>query len=469
MADFIFWNFLDDDTTANLNIRGVGIHEAGLYRGFDADLDGTLFLSLKMDQGTGVKVTLTSLATEFRGVLLTKQGVVIQRNIPAVFDVDPGDVTNDRIDLVILEHQYVFAENASVAVYKLLKGTPAPSPVPPVIANPDISIEMGELYIPSGTNLLTDAGVVYTKALVPAFADNGGHAFLDRVQNWTAEQNFAETLSLFRNNVAISPTGGLLTLTAGNSFIVDDSISVTIDSLTAKNVGTVVKLEFDIAMNINSSSGLILPPGWPNFVAVAGEQIFLERVSGPGTIWKVVGVLQHHADIATLLPDVANLQTATGESTDSPTYANENFITNGDDHNVAIGKIDQALQDHIPSWINHPFNVADFFGVTIIVGNIITNRYYLDGNVLIWQFWADGCTATSSNIVVLLPTGNVNTEFLDVASYGVSGDRGSCKVRTINLAASDDRIELVLYNGGAFPTAVLDFEFAFNVFIDLKP
>ena len=46
MAQRIYWNYQDDDSTFDLNWRTLGIFQYGRYRGFDASLDATMVLKL---------------------------------------------------------------------------------------------------------------------------------------------------------------------------------------------------------------------------------------------------------------------------------------------------------------------------------------------------------------------------------------------------------------------------------------
>ena len=174
MAQFIFWNWQDDDSTKNLNHRSLGLHEPGRYRGFDAvsfAIPGGMVLRLEHTL-TGVDCTKfddPTFSVERRGVLLTKQGVVIHDNGALDFNINPNSSGNPRIDLIIAEHNYVDIPGASIVIYSVIQGTPSATPSAPSLGlNPQIKTIIGELYIPNGTTALTDPGVVYTPALPPA-------------------------------------------------------------------------------------------------------------------------------------------------------------------------------------------------------------------------------------------------------------------------------------------------------------
>jgi hypothetical protein len=84
MAQFIFWNWQDDDSTKNLNHRSLGIMNPGRYRGFDADFVAPGGMTLRLKHSvTGFDVTKFDAPTftvEKRGVLFTKQGVIVHEN-----------------------------------------------------------------------------------------------------------------------------------------------------------------------------------------------------------------------------------------------------------------------------------------------------------------------------------------------------------------------------------------------------
>lgn len=540
MTDFIFWNFEDDDSTENLNYRVAGIWEPGLYRGFDPDLDASLNLRLIQDGATGFALTLVDKTIENRGVIVTNQGVVIQRNNELLIPISAGDASFPRFDMIILEHEYVFVQGGSSPLYQVIEGVPAAVPSFPNPPNPEITVVLGILFVPANTTGLTGPGVIYVKSKLPGFAGNTSHAFLDQDQTFEELNTFdkkisagdelevdgkitahnelevdlkttlhgdlevdgaveasstitatdkikglgelevvglttladavmGKTFSLKKDTNIISPSlFQILILPDGNSFDVDadthDELGV-ID--TSRPVGTLILLNFLEEVLILSTTKLIFPSTYPvGFEAVDGEAILLECINAVVPIYKIVSTVLFN-------PGIENLQAATGEDGDTPDYANENFISDGDSHNVAIGKLDAAISVHIQdvlgAWLDHAFDSGDFFGVTIVVGNIKTNRYKVIGKTLYWMFWADGATATSNSIKITLPASSlVKTEFQAVGSYGVSSERASCKIRSINTGISDFQLELQKYDQTVFPGAASDFEFSFNLVIEIK-
>jgi len=196
MAQYILWNWQDDDSTKNLNHRSLGINEPGRYRGFAENYvsPGGMVLRLEHDNN-GFAVTKFDTPTytvEMRGVILTKQGVVIHESEPLDLPVAPGDATHPRIDLVVCEQEYVDVPNASNAIYYIIQGTPAANPIAPAIPAPgQIKLVIGTLYVPAGTTALTDAGVIYTPTPAPNFANDAFIMKTNLVQTSTMEKTFS--------------------------------------------------------------------------------------------------------------------------------------------------------------------------------------------------------------------------------------------------------------------------------------
>lgn len=180
MAQFILWNWMDDDSTKNLNHRFQGIIEPGVYRGYDVTLNDPVNIILRRNL-TGANITLfdsPDFTVEKRSVLFTKQGVVIQENDDIELPFTANASGNPRIDLIICEHEYVDVQDGSIALYSIITGTPSATPVPPSIgSNPQVKTVIGQLYVPAGTTDANDAGLVYTASLVPPFANDPNIAF----------------------------------------------------------------------------------------------------------------------------------------------------------------------------------------------------------------------------------------------------------------------------------------------------
>lgn len=248
MAIYQLFNWQDDDSTKSLNHRTLGISEPGRYRGYDStnlSIPGGMVLRLSHDI-TGVSVTKFDdpiYTVEKRGVILTKQGVVIQDSGLIDFNINTNTSGNPRIDTIIAEHSYVDIPSGSNVIYAVIQGIPSPSPVPASISpNEQIKTIVGYLYVPSGTTALTDAGVIYTQSLSPSFANDPSIMRTHLEQNSTGVKRFS---SGQLNNL-----GEALYITGGSNVI--DLQNSRLNNFILMPIGTPYYL--DVQDFINSGS-----------------------------------------------------------------------------------------------------------------------------------------------------------------------------------------------------------------------
>ena len=171
MAQYVFWNWKDDDATKALNERFLGLLPSGLYRGFDAIRNGSLTLELSNVGSSSFEfTTIDTKVREKRGMTVSNQGVVIHESDSIFLEIEPGHPTLGRIDIIVQEHEYVYSQGASQAIYRVITGTPG-TPAPPV-PDPDIQIKLGEIFVPAGVTALNATGCYYEKSIAPRFNDN---------------------------------------------------------------------------------------------------------------------------------------------------------------------------------------------------------------------------------------------------------------------------------------------------------
>jgi hypothetical protein len=199
MAQFQYFNWQDPDATKALNLRLLGITDAGRYRGYDRNLIASAVMNLRLEPGaTSFPVTLfdtPTFTTEQRSVILTKQGVVIHENAPIDIPVTPNNSGHPRIDLIVCEHQYVDVQNGSEAFYYSVAGVPAANPVAPALpGQAQLKIIIGTLYVPDGTTDLNTTGVVYTPSLTPNAAGDPTIMYTNRLQTSTMRKRFNSIL-----------------------------------------------------------------------------------------------------------------------------------------------------------------------------------------------------------------------------------------------------------------------------------
>lgn len=174
MAQRIFWNWLDEDSTFDLSRWMIGIIEAGLYRGFDADAFGPeLILTLTHTPTGAVRTNIDRTRSGLYGIVVTKQGCVVQQDDDVILAVSP--VTVARQDLVVLEHEYKELAGGVAATVKIIAGTGSGIPE---LTNPNIQVPLGVLTLPENCTGLNQAGVSYVKSKLPAFAN--GADFIEK-------------------------------------------------------------------------------------------------------------------------------------------------------------------------------------------------------------------------------------------------------------------------------------------------
>lgn len=217
MAQNRRWNYQDDDSTYDLNQRENGIFPPGRYRGFDPVLGGTMVLTLEQGATAATRTADDGLTEEQFGIWYSKQGVVVTEDDDLLLPVDNGD-GQDRIDLIVAQHQYIFSAGGAAAIYLVIKGTPAASPVAPALTLPSQQVVLGQIYVPAGTTALTDVGVAYTQAVVPDFGADSTIVHADRENTFTELQTFKTKEMYLGLGTMVSGSGQLdLTDTAANS------------------------------------------------------------------------------------------------------------------------------------------------------------------------------------------------------------------------------------------------------------
>ena len=206
MAQIRWWNWQDDDSTFRLNHRDLIVMPYGRYCGFSAVLAAGLNLTLTQVGSGKTKVDQALATSPELGIWKTKQGGVVQEDSDIVLPISTGDPTNPRIDLIIGEHEYVVAVGGATALYKVIQGTPAASPVAPSLTDPNKQVILGTLYVPASTTNLNGAGVVYTPTGIPNFLGDSTIAHLDQKQIWLAEQVISNLTAEW--GIAYLDTGG---------------------------------------------------------------------------------------------------------------------------------------------------------------------------------------------------------------------------------------------------------------------
>lgn len=175
MAQTRFLEYKQIVDSFKANIKYLGILEPGRYRGFDTLIPTgplTFQLSHILTGITQANINL-NLPTPKVGVIITKQGVIIQEDtdVPVValsIDHNIGNAAK-RSDLVVLEYEYIESVGGSTAIYSIIKGQMGFNN-PPALTNPQTQIIIGILEIPAGADNLT--GVIWKKSSVPSLGND---------------------------------------------------------------------------------------------------------------------------------------------------------------------------------------------------------------------------------------------------------------------------------------------------------
>lgn len=296
MAQFVFLNWQDDDSTKNLNHRGLGVLVPGVYKGYDVNLNvpGGTVLRLSMADGADFTLYDEVHTVEKRGVILTKQGVNIQENEDIDLVFTPNTSSHPRIDLVILEHEYVDVQDGSQGIYSIELGTPSSTPVAPTLAEAEIKIVIGELYVPAGALTVNSAGVVFTKSPVPTLANDPTIVRTFNEQTVTGHKKFDSfSGASWKSTTYNSGTKTLSATVQGNFFKETGNSTAIID---VENLGgsfedmpatTMVWLRVSSRLRLVAGDSFTFLPDIQNdYMLIEGGETLL-LVKDSGTSWYV--------------------------------------------------------------------------------------------------------------------------------------------------------------------------------------
>lgn len=201
MAQRRFWNWRDDDLTADINQWLQGILESGRYRGYDAKVgtnnggSGTvrtagislpnvivdaipsvgMTLTLShLDTGS-VRVDKNEQWTDKFGVVVTKQGTVVQEYDNIELPISTTNNGFHRFDLIVINHQYSEIPGGEQGIYSVIEGVATHTNIRanvPSLPNQELQTVLGVLYLTGGTTDLQKNGVYYTPSDSPNFANS---------------------------------------------------------------------------------------------------------------------------------------------------------------------------------------------------------------------------------------------------------------------------------------------------------
>jgi len=191
MSQRRYYEYKDDDDTLSLNFRYLGIINQGRYAGYDAILAAGLTLTLSPSVTGAPKTQLGGTSSVKYSICCSRQGVIITEDGNITLPISAGDPSLPRIDAIVVEHNKVNVVGGSPAIYSVIPGTPASNPTAPTLTPTQelTFVILGYLYVPAAMASLTDAGVFYTQASIPDFANDGTIAHQDRENDFQELQS----------------------------------------------------------------------------------------------------------------------------------------------------------------------------------------------------------------------------------------------------------------------------------------
>lgn len=296
------------------NRRTLGNLQAGRYRGFDTFNQSGALAGALLHTATGVVKTDILLASSNpMGSLITPQGVMIYENTPVNIS---GFVTNvgvnQRLDLIVCEHEYLDSIGGQAATYSVIKGTSASSqydiPVAPALTNPEKQVIIGTMFIPAGAVNLSNA--VYSPG-VPTKTNGQGLALLDQTQKFTKTQSWSKGT----DTEVVAANGAIELQGDGNLFTVVMN-STQANYISEKPIGTIIQLALKNGTNSQCTfvnfAGLA-PVGYKNMNPSSGNRTFIQgdtltfqRQDAPSNTWELLCTSNSLGDIITNADDIAD-------------------------------------------------------------------------------------------------------------------------------------------------------------------
>lgn len=312
MGQSSFHNFKATLLSNDMNRWLLGIFEPSRYRGYDqmnvTGLNFTLAHTV-----TGIKQTKEDLTqTAETGIVLTKQGYVIQEDAAISGLSCSTNASNafTRIDLVVLTHQDVNTIGGSPATYSVVTGANG-GPVEPALPNPNYQIIIGTISIPANASDLS--GATYTPSKAPLL---GGQVFNDTNFPWLkfyallggSPNNFTKTQRWGKSGVplVIDLNNKIVFQTEGNLFSFNGTGTQTVDEMDSQGGvtgdGTVIFITnntaFDLIFTLNATpDGGGIPFSHPgmheglgiplNYVLKGGKNDIMMLIQDNG-FWKII-------------------------------------------------------------------------------------------------------------------------------------------------------------------------------------
>ncbi len=316
MSQKIYHNYQDAMTSDDFNYAVLGLMPPGRYCGFDTISSSGLNFSI-LHTTTGQVVTkFDGSASNQKGILLTKQGMVVQEDatLTGLVCISNSGLGN-RIDAVVMVHAKVNTPGGAAATYKVIQGTPTMGV--PALDSPNTEILIGTISIPANATDLSAA--VYAPTQIPNIGNTDiltaypliGQTFA----SLTGVNAFTQQQQLQYSNTAITAASNKWTpLTTANAFKGGSAGALIINEIASVRNGLMLVLKAvtnTITLNINSAptvgglkvrSSSLEAASIGTLVMQDGDIVILQQFVSEWRIISMADALQEQLNILNEIP-----------------------------------------------------------------------------------------------------------------------------------------------------------------------
>lgn len=218
------------------NLANLGIHSAGRFCGFDTLIvTGQLQFSLAHTTSGINTFDIPGNPYGPLAVVMSNQGEILLEDAPITglqIDTNLGNV-NPRIDLVVLNHQYIQLANPAAANYSIVKGSMV-SNTPGALAA--FQTIIGTILIPAGATLISQC--TWVKAKCPDSGDQPD-AKLNVPNVFTVTNSQSSSSKVYTQPDAFDPVNGFSMYdlaSDGNLYKFTPQANITVDCMRILNM-----------------------------------------------------------------------------------------------------------------------------------------------------------------------------------------------------------------------------------------
>lgn len=236
-----------DEQLSRLAIAGPG-----RYRGFDLFVQtSALVFSLQHSAEALVAVSQSGVAGNW-GAVKSNQGCLVMEDAPITGLTVTSNAGNayDRIDLIVMNHQFLSSSGGQAATYSVVAG-PTGGPVEPTPTTYQTVI--GKLYIKASSSNLSDPGTLYTPRRTQDMAGKPS-AHLAEPNIFTSQQSWAPRTTINAFVSGVFGTDKLIDHGSNSNFLVVNGSSFaggTLMGMKKAASGTSLTIQVNAGILIN--------------------------------------------------------------------------------------------------------------------------------------------------------------------------------------------------------------------------